>query len=132
MSKSKRHELLDTLDQLARINRARNDILHHGTDRIDPKKIVVSNRRKAKSDKHIREFEISPEALDAMFSDVLRILAVLHVHSLAARAERAYRTAAGGPLDRAWQYVPPAIIARDQKAVEAIQRRRRRPEPALV
>jgi len=70
-------DLNRALDQLLKINQARNSILHYGWRLTDDGEMVSSNLRMALHPANIREFSADPETLDNMRADLGTIRAQL-------------------------------------------------------
>ena len=103
--------LPETLDrafqQLGIITRARNDILHYGTEQKDKQTLYVTNRLVAHIEDRKREFLISVDILNQMRADIQTIQACFATNLLTGRAPQEFIDAGFGPASQApWRYKP--------------------------
>lgn len=101
-------EVLDrAFQQLGIITRARNDMLHYGTEQKDEQTLYVSNRLVAHIEERKREFLISVDILNEMHADIQTIQACFAVHLLTGRAPQPFIDAGFGSAAQApWRYKP--------------------------
>src|SRR5262249_52351546 len=60
-------ELQIIFDQLCKLNRARNDIVHFGTGEMTAHGYIVTNRHFAHLESRVREIHVSPKILESMY-----------------------------------------------------------------
>ncbi|WP_158816928.1 hypothetical protein [Methylocapsa sp. S129] len=75
-------EITWLFDQLSKIRKARNDILHYGAINVPEGDAAVTNAAKALTRDRIEHFPISPAILDNMSADLKKILVRLHLNHL--------------------------------------------------
>ena len=125
-----KREIGQVLTQLGHIIDARNDIIHYGAQiRTNPKALVVTNRLTALTDSRIRERVVSPEMLEQMTADLIKINYHLLPYLLNPADARQQRKKHRFRKVRsaAWQYTPPAQHPVQRKRREKPPRRSRQP-----
>ncbi|HEV7165864.1 MAG TPA: hypothetical protein VGO35_10785 [Gammaproteobacteria bacterium] len=98
-----RNELKEAMDQMKRINEARNDMVHYASDVYFGYGRIVSNETRALTPDKVREHRVSPELLAGMLQDCFRISATFakHVNPDSYAASSEY-------LRHAWKYKSPS------------------------
>jgi hypothetical protein len=116
-------EITLVLDQLGKIARARNDIVHLGIGETRGAEFIITNKRYAHTESRIREMPVTIPILDAMIQDLYRISSILddHIHFDLKEPGKEYvpKTAIS------WRYKPPSQSSRDQQRQESLPRRKR-------
>jgi hypothetical protein len=81
LAPDKKAELGDILQHLRDINNARNNILHYGARAIAEGRGFVTNALTRSSERAVR-FQISPEILENMTTDLRKIITYLHLRHM--------------------------------------------------
>ena len=87
-------DLLAALTQLGHLNKARNDIFHHGRIsklELFDSSVVISNITRAKTAKQIRQYVVSVDHLQQMIADTVHITVVLRIYALSRMQSVKYR-----------------------------------------
>ncbi len=100
-----RIEINDLFQQLAEVNKLRNDIVHYGSQVRDDVRIV-SNRIAAHTHDRIREFSVSPQTLKDAATDLNAInvrLSFRVLHHMPIGLHKPFEPILNAP----WRYKPP-------------------------
>jgi len=92
------------VDQLKLITSRRNDILHHGATDVAQGGGLVTNEALALTIQRVQSFPISPEILDDMTADLLKINAHFLTRHVERPALRGKHSALDAVLTAAWRY----------------------------
>jgi hypothetical protein len=122
-------ELEPVVIQLRLINERRNDILHHGASDVAAGGGTVSNDAMALTPKHVQSFPISPEILDDMTADLLKINAHFLTRHMGRLPLRGKHPDLDAVLAASWRYTPPQQ-SQNRDRQEDKKTTRRRPRPA--
>lgn len=123
-------DLEKVFNQLTTINGLRNDLIHHGSqdDGEVPEGRIISNELWAITPERLRTTPISPEILNDLTFDLVKII----VHLISHHTGRFLRVPLKEPmrmeiLSAPWRYKPPQQAPRQQKKRGNSPMRRRQP-----
>jgi len=100
------------------INTARNLILHYGISNDG----MSTDKSRALSEERARSIAVSPELLEDMIADLIKINAILTVNLLVLKKRSVQPTDLWNDVRRPWRYIPPQLVKNKSAKSPAVDR----------
>ncbi|MFO1162565.1 MAG: hypothetical protein U1E60_27265 [Reyranellaceae bacterium] len=102
----------EAIKHFSAINTVRNSILHSGVSDIHEEQYRITNMLTARTPRHEREFFVTPEKIQGMSDDLVRLLAYFGLHAVRTEVAAPVRASLQPVLNRAWQSKPLELMNR--------------------